>query len=309
MTARVPRFSDRAEDAALAIVLAAAGLLGTRLAPRIGARVGRLGFRPLGIRRAQVEANLRTAFPGRDPAWIRRTAAECYAHLGREAVYTLLAARHPGTVQGEVRHQGLDALERGLAAGHGVVLTGGHFGNWELGVGSLAEAGFPISAVVRRQRNPLFDRRIREIRLGFGIDLIDRGSAPRRALRALRANRIVVFIADQDARRAGVFVPFFGRLASTPRGPAVLAQRTGASLAFIAPVRGEGDRLDVRVEPLEVDRGGEPEDVVRRITAAYVASLEAAVRAAPQQYLWHHRRWKTRAPVRIDAEPVPEARP
>ncbi|MGD8276941.1 MAG: lysophospholipid acyltransferase family protein [Gemmatimonadota bacterium] len=296
MSERRPRLSDRVEDAALGAALAAAGLIGPRLAQRIGARLGRLGYQPLGIRRPQVEAHLRIAFPDRDKAWIRRTAAAAYGHLGREMVNTMLATRSPGDIPGAVRYEGLELVERGLEAGRGVVLVGGHLGNWELGAGAVAQAGLPVTAVARQQRNPLFDRRILAVRRGLGMELVDRNDAAREALRALRENRVVVFIADQDARQAGVFVPFFNRPASTPRGPAVLALRARAGLAFFAPIREPDGALRVRVEPLEVpdcEAGGPP---VTAITATWVASLERAVREVPEQYLWHHRRWKTSPP-------------
>ena len=308
MSDPAPRLADRLEDGLFGAAVAGASLLGSRIAPKIGARLVRLGYRPFRIRRDLVEANLRIAFPDRDPAWIRRTAAASYAHLGREAVNTMLAARNPGAFSDAVHHEGLDLLRERLETGRGVVLLGGHLGNWELGAGSLALAGLPVFAVARRQRNPLFDRRIVAVRNRLGIQLIRRGDARKEVLGSLRQNRVVVFIADQDARQAGVFVPFFNRAASTARGPAVFAQRSGAELAFMAPVREPDGRLRVRIEPLDVPQGGET-GLVERITRAYMAMLEKAVREVPEQYLWHHRRWKTRAPEPAQPAPVQTARP
>lgn len=296
MSARRPRLGDRLEDAFLGLAVRGLGLLGLRVAIRAGAGLGRLGYRPFHVRRKQVEANLRIAYPERDARWIRQTAEATYAHLGREAVSTLLLARRPEALLATVSFEGLDVLRRGLETGRGVLLLGGHLGNWELGVGALALSGLPVSAVVRSQRNPLFDRRIVSVRRGFGIELIPRGEARREALDALRSNRIVVLIADQDARRSGVFVPFFNRPASTPRGPAILARRAGAMLAFFAPVREPDGRLRMRIEPLDMTHTRDSESLLDRVTTAYVMALEKAVRAAPEQYLWHHRRWKTSPP-------------
>lgn len=136
--------------------------------------------------------------------------------------------------------------------------------------------------------------------------VIPRGRATREGVRSLRAGRVVAFVADQDAKGAGAFVPFFGRLASTHRGPALLALRTGAPL-FVAlgMVRTPEGGYRARVEEVEVERGGEVGDVVYRMTAAFTARLEAGVRAAPDQYFWQHRRWKSRPPEeRVPVSPV-----
>lgn len=309
MSEKGPGFADRLEDALLGSAIRGAALLGDRAAIRAGARLGRLGYWPFRIRRNQVEENLRIAYPDRDGIWIRRTAAASYAHLGREAVATLLQARQAETLLDTVSFEGLDVLQNGLETGRGVVLLGGHLGNWELGAGALAMAGLPMSAVIRRQRNPLFDRRIVAVRRGFGIELIRRGEARNEVLDALRSNRVVVFIADQDARGSGVFVPFFNRPASTPRGPAVLAQRAGAELAFFAPLRERDGRLRVRIEPLDLTHVPESDSQLDRVTTAYAVALENAVRTAPEQYLWHHRRWKTNPPESIAPPAVPQGRP
>lgn len=123
---------------------------------------------------------------------------------------------------------------------------------------------------------------------------IDRRRAPQLALRSLRAGRIVAFVADQDARGSGVFVPFFGRPASTHRGPALLALRAGSPLFLGYGIRLAPGRFLGHLERVEVDRGGEIDVAVDRLTAAFTAKLEEAIRRAPDQYFWHHRRWKTR---------------
>jgi KDO2-lipid IV(A) lauroyltransferase len=106
----------------------------------------------------------------------------------------------------------------------------------------------------------------------------------------------VAFVSDQDAGRDGVFVPFFGRLASTHRGAALMAIRTGAPLFLGVPLRVAAGRYSIRVREIRTDRSGQLDDAVQRLTAAYTELLETAIRSAPDQYLWLHRRWKTRPP-------------
>jgi KDO2-lipid IV(A) lauroyltransferase len=193
--------------------------------------------------------------------------------------------------------EGLDALRSALEGGTGVVVVTGHFGNWEVGGAAVAARGIPLDVVAQRQANPLFDRLLNRQRERLGMGVIERGRATRQALRALRSGRVVAFVADQDARRAGVFVPFLGRPASTFRGPVVLALRSGAPVFIGTAERLPDGRYDVRLRRIPDPGGSDPEERARALTAAHTAALEEAVRRRPSQYFWHHRRWKTLPPV------------
>jgi KDO2-lipid IV(A) lauroyltransferase len=272
--------------------------LGDGGSARLGGALGRLAYRPLGIRRALVESQLRAAFPERSDDWILAMAAGSYAHLGREGLAMLrLSKLSPEEVRARTGLDGLERFLEAVAEGRGVVMVTGHLGNWEIGGAALAVRGVPIDVVAQRQSNPLFDRMVVETRARLGMRVIPRGRATRQGLRSLRAGRVVAFVADQDARRAGDFVPFFGRLASTHRGPALLALRTGAPLFVgLGMLRTPEGGYHARIEEVVVDREGEVDEVVYRLTAAFTARLEAGVRIAPDQYFWQHRRWKSRPP-------------
>ena len=258
---RKPTPRHRAEYALFRVAAAGINVLTERAAAGMAAAAGRFAYRALRIRRGVVESNLRHAFPDRDAAWIRRTAAASWAHLVREAVATLRVARRGlPALRTAVFAEGIDDVRGALDDGRGVVLFGGHFGNWELGVATVCAHDIPVDAMVRRQKNPLFDRAITATRTRLGMHVFDRDQAARGTLRALRENRVVAIIGDQDARRAGMFVPFFGRLASTTRGPAVLALRSGAAIVMMAPVRQPDGRLHVRYEKLAFDAGDRADD-------------------------------------------------
>lgn len=126
------------------------------------------------------------------------------------------------------------------------------------------------------------------------MTVVRRGGATREALRSLRRGRVVALVADQDARRSGVFVPFFGRPASTHRGPAVLALRSGAPVFMGTAVRRADGSYRTTIREIPVPEGAELDERADRLTAELASALEAAVREEPGQYLWHHRRWKTR---------------
>jgi KDO2-lipid IV(A) lauroyltransferase len=304
------RLSHRAEYALFVCATLLARALGERGARRMGAAAGRLAWWPLGLRRRTVEGQLAAAFPEHDRAWIRATARACYAHFGAELFALLrLSAATPAEVLSRTEVDGLDALGAVLAQGRGVVLATGHLGNWEIGGAALASRGVPLDVVVQRQSNPLFDRAIVHMRERLGMRVIERGQAPRQALRSLRAGRVVGFVADQDARAAGVFVPFFGRPASTHRGGALLALRSGAAV-FSLGVRRLGSRYRLTLAEVPVEgAAGDGEEAVQRLTAAFTQRLESAIRDAPEQYFWFHKRWKTRVAESAPIEEPPQRVP
>ena len=293
---RTPTVSHRVEHALLSGAVVLSSVIGERASASFGGLVGKLGYFPLRFRRDMVERHLRIAFPDRDDAWIEQTTRAAYAHLGREAIATIRLGRATREqVLDRTTVIGLAELQAALAEGKGVVVASGHIGNHELGAAALAARGIPLDIVVQQQNNPLFDEALNDARRRLGLRIIDRFQAQRLAIKALRSGRAVAFAADQNAGRTGVFVPFFGKLASTHRGAALFAVKMGAPLFLGTSVR-KGETYEVTLERVDVDRNGALDDVVYNLTAAFTQRLEEVVRAAPEQYLWLHRRWKTRPP-------------
>ena len=153
----------------------------------------------------------------------------------------------------------------------------------------------PIGAIVRRQGNRLVDERLQHLRRKLGVETIYQGQAPSRVPRLLRSNGVVGIVGDQDARRSGIFVPFFGRPASTHRGPALFALRLGAPVFSCIARRLPGSevRYEVRGERVEFEPTGELDRDVNALTAELARRLEKEIRRAPEQYFWFHKRWKT----------------
>ena len=274
----------------------AVAALPERAAGRFGAAVGRR-LHTLGIRRETVTENLRLAFPEATEEWIEKTRLAAYEHLGREAAAMLrLSKLDEGAVIGRTITSGWDEVQDALSLGRGLLLVTGHYGNWEIAAATVASRGVPIAAIVRRQGNRLVDERLQQLRNNLGVETIYQGQAPARVPRILRANGVVGIVGDQDARRSGVFVPFFNRLASTHRGPALFALRLNAPVFSCIARRLPGD--DVRYEIIgrrvEYDRTGNLDRDVLALTTELAARLEKEVRVAPEQYFWLHKRWKTR---------------
>lgn len=290
----------RLEYAGFRLVESLLRLLPDRAADAFGGALGWLAGSVLRIRRDVVEENLARAFPEMSaPERIALTRAT-YRHLGREAVATFRSARESAARIRErtVMHGAEPLLEAARSGGGAVVLTG-HAGNWEIAGSSLAARGVPLDGVAFRQRNPLFDRALLRNRERLGIRIIPRGRAHREVLRTLREGRVAGFVADQNAGRRGLFVDFFGVPASTARGPAVFALRAGVPLFVGVALRDPSSsrrRYLVHVEEVPIERTGDVETDVRRLTAAHTAALERWVREAPEQYFWVHKRWKTRPP-------------
>jgi KDO2-lipid IV(A) lauroyltransferase len=291
--------AHRAEYAALRGAVAAMERLSFSAAGAFGERVGRLGFAPLGIRRAVVEKQIAAAFPEKDAAEVERIARACYGHLGRTSIETAVLPSYSREQIIDLFEEvnGWSIVEERLSRGKGLILVTGHLGNWELGGAYIAARGTPIDAVARHMANPLFDRYLTKTREQIGMSVVHDEAAVRRVPRSLRSGRAVAFLVDQGAvGLASTWVPFFGRYAKTPRGPAVFALRLGTPVVFGVALRRPSGRYQLTFEPVDASETGDREADVDRIVAEYTRTLERWVRRAPEQYFWHHRRWKHQRP-------------
>lgn len=259
--------------------------------------VGGLAYR-LGIRRRVTLDNLRRALPERGAAEHAAIARAAYTTMAHAVLDALTSDGLTPERAGEllVDGPGAAAFRAALAEGRGVLLASGHLGSWELFGELLSLRGVPLSAVVRPLKGA-FNARIVENRVRAGIELIPPRGALAGTLRALKRGRVVFVVIDQSiSAEHGVFVPFFGRPASTAPAVSVAAVRSGAPV-FFGWGRREGGRLVFEVDgPLPVARTGELRADLTAHTALLTARLEAAVRGHPEQWLWLHRRWKVRPP-------------
>ena len=255
----------------------------------------------LPIRRRVALANLARAFPGRNAAWRRKVAQSSAAHFVRVMLFEFFAlgGKKPAVLGSMLAGiDGLENYERGGGDARALICVTGHLGNWELAAAYFSRIrGRKIAALAKPMHNPLVERLVSRVRRACGWEVISTHEDPLRPiLRAVREGRLIVFLADQDARRDGIFVPFFSHPASTARGPAFLACRLGLPIVVgIACRSPEGGRYRLRFHPPIVpDRSAEREAEIERLSRAHVAILEEAIRENPEQYFWFHRRWKTR---------------
>jgi KDO2-lipid IV(A) lauroyltransferase len=218
----------------------------------------------------------------------------CFRSLAR---VLCAVARLPGinrsNVHDWIRYDGYEHFERALALGKGVIFATGHLGNWELSAYAHALMSQPMSFVVRPLDNPLLDALATRLRQMSGNEVISRNAMLRPILRALHSNRAVGILADQNVSLGeGVFVDFFGHKACVDSGLARLAARTGAAVIPGFALWSDAERRFILkfYPPLPVT-GDEIAD-----TQSVQSALERAIRDYPDQWLWIHRRWKTRPP-------------
>ena len=289
----------RAEYFAFALTRAKWRLLPESWAGVAGSVTGALAGSLLRIRRREVEAHLGVAFPDHDASWRRRVARQSYRHLGREAaVIFRMAGWRPSDVTSRVRFEDFEMVDEAVRAGGGVIVLTAHLGNWEVAGAALAARGFPIDVVAKGMSNGRFEEELDRMRSSLAMSVIPMGEAPRAVLRSLERGRVVALLGDQDAHRGGVYVPFFGRVASTPRGPALFALRKDVPVFVGFAIRDPGGKptYTLRAHRLTIERSGDVDTDVQRLLTEYHRILEAAIQGAPEQYFWQHRRWKTRPP-------------
>jgi KDO2-lipid IV(A) lauroyltransferase len=285
------------EAVAFSTLLFAARLLPRGALRAMGSTLGLLGYLLDGRHRRIALENLRQAY-GEEltPAEARGVARACWRHYGRITIESLAFPRMSKADLGRsVLCEGMENIREVMGRRKGALVFTGHFGHWELAGLMTGYLGIPLSVVARPLDNPLLERMLARLRGHSGNRVIHKRNAVREILKSLRQNRAVAIVIDQDVLSGGVFVPFFGRLASTTPALATLALRTGAPLMPVYCVPETGGRYRIVYgAPITVTDSGDREADVLRITAECTAILEGWVRQRPELWLWMHRRWKTR---------------
>ena len=244
------------------------------------------------------EINLKLAFPELSPDDRARLKRQVFATLGRLLGEVSQFPRlNRQNISDVVAYDGLENFLAARDLGRGVLLLTGHVGSWELSVFSHAIYGYPMSFLARRVDNPLVERLVETYRSRVGNISIDKRGAVREVLRTLREGGVVGILADLNTtREEGVFVDFFGIQSCTTPGVASLALRSGAAVVPVYIVWDEESRIHkLCFEPaLEIiDTGNRKADTIAN-TARYAKVLESIIRRYPGQWLWIHRRWRTR---------------
>jgi KDO2-lipid IV(A) lauroyltransferase len=292
------------EYAAARGALTALGLMPRRSAIRLSILIMRALPHILKNLRRTGMRNLEIAFPEKTEGDRQQILRGTFENLGR--VLGELSQFHKFTRErlAELIDFELDAESEALyelnrSSGRGVLITTGHLGNWEMLVLGFAALYEPISYLARPLDNPKIDEMLNTLRTRFGNNPINKTNSAMQAIRILREGGILGILADVNAHpREGVFVPFFGTAACTASGAAMLAIR---SKALIYPTVCVWDSAAARYKfvhgsVLEPVQTGELKQDIIDTTALYTAEIEKLVRRYPDQWMWIHKRWKTRPP-------------
>lgn len=280
------------------LILKSLGWLPRRLALGIGAAVGQVALvlRPRLSRHAEI--NLRLALPELSAPERQHIIRNVFRNLGRLlGEITQFPRFTQQNISSVVIYEGLENYQAAVAQGRGVILLTGHIGAWELSVFAHSLNGYPMSFLKRNVDNPLVERLADSYRLRSGNRSIDKKGSLREVLKTLKSGGVVGILADLNTtREEGVFVNFFGIPACTTAGVATLALRTGAVVLPGYIVWDESariHRLHFEKPVATISTGNQKEDVLTN-TQRYTKRLEDIIRRHPDQWLWIHRRWKTR---------------
>ncbi len=273
--------------------------------------MGRVWWWLLKRHRDRAMDNLRPAL-GRDytNAQLRMIARASFEHFAQ--LYLVELALTPRLVNrwSWARYVELDGLGpalRELLSSRGVIMLTGHFGNYELLGFTIARLGLPLVAVMRPLDNPLINAYLERARRAGGLSLLYKKGVTQAATQVIAAGGTLCFIADQDAGRKGLFVDFFGRPASTYKSIGLLAMQFNVPIIVGSATRiGRAFRYRISVQRvIQPAEWADQPDPLRWITQTYSNALESAIRRAPAQYLWVHRRWKHQP--RAGSRPHPPA--
>lgn len=271
---------------------ALARLIAGGLAACVYAAMGRL--RRVGMR------NLALALPKLSPAERKRILRGVYRHLGWQLVEFCRMARYTReNTANWIRTEGLEHYQAARARGKGVLILTGHLGAWELSSFYHSLMGFPMGMVIRRLDNRRLDGFVNGVRCMHGNQVLHKDDFARGLLKAMHDGGTVGILMDTNMTPPqGIFAEFFGRMACTASGLARVALKTGAAVLPGFMVWEPGERRYVLHFGPELDfsRSENMEEDVRAATAQCNRVLEAWVRRYPDQWLWIHRRWKTRPP-------------
>ena len=289
---------QRLEFALVWLLLKLLGLLPRQAARAAGAAIGWLAYAATPRLRRVGLKNLALAFPERTAGERETILRAMYKQLGWQLAEFCHMSRYSLEQTNRfIRYEGLENYLAAQRRGRGVLVLTGHLGAWELSSFYHSLAGHPMSMIIRRLDNPWIDRLVNGIRTQHGNRVMHKDDFARGLLAAMQAGETVGVLMDTNMTPPqGVFVDFFGHTACTASGVARVALRTGAAVlpGFLVWEPVEKQYVLHFLPELNLVDTGDAERDATANTQMFTAALESVIRRYPEQWLWVHRRWKTR---------------
>lgn len=271
-------------------------LLPYKLLVSLGRGIGRIYYRVAKKQRIRAEETIMERL-GYDERQAKETIRKLFINLGITFLEILyMPSLTKENMRGKVTFDREDILWEALKEGHGVVMLACHMDNWEWLGAALALNGFPLSAVEKPQPNQIYSDFMNELRRGVGQEIFSRDTNEIiGCARAMKKKRMLGLIADQDAGPDGIFVPFLGKMASTPAGPAYFARKFKAPIVPIFIIRRPSGRghLAIVKDPLRYEFTGDQQLDDYNITLKMTQHLEEIIKEYPENWLWFQHRWNT----------------
>ena len=264
------------------------------IARRLGTLLGYLGYWLAILERRKAMTHLALAFPNVPHKTHKTTVRAMFVHLGQavaEITHIDALIKHPDLQLSEEQHA---LIQECINEEKGVIAVTGHLGNWELLAHVLAAHSLPVNTIAKPVYDPRLTQWVDRVRSRFGLRVIWRGrqSGIKEMLRVFRSKEILALLIDQDTRVQSVFVPFFGKPASTPSAAGVLALRTGAPI-LLGWLHRTKTGYKLHFERFTYKSTDDKDADILAITAGITQRLESGIRQVPSQWVWMHRRWKT----------------
>jgi len=277
----------------------ATGLLGRKSNLQFGRLIGSILYTVAGRLRKKILLNLDLAF-GKTltPIQKKQIARNSLTHFCANWAEVLFASgSRLGRTMQTISIEGKEHLDLALSHGHGVIAVSAHMGTYQLIGPRLSREGYTSLTVVRDLDSPAGSAmytRCRELLTVQALTTVPKKNFFKNALGLLRSGGILYIIADENKRRGGVFVDFFGRSASTAPGPAALARRTGAAIVPMFIVRNPDNTQTIHIlKPIACSRSDDEQNDLQIATAAFTLAMEHQIRQDPAQWPWNTWRWRT----------------
>ncbi len=249
------------------------------------------GGKVLRIRRALVIKQLKAVFPEKSIKEINRLTDRIYFELGKSVCEIFIAEDQQ--IFDQIEAHGLDSLNKCLAENKGIIFVSAHFGNWEIGAKFLAHLSGKVYAVVKSQRNDLFDNYINQSRLKSGVHTLPMKSALKTIITALLNKETVGFLVDQYAGKHGADLPFLGINTKVYTSVAKLSLKTKSPIVLAFDVRkGFYKHQCFICEPIYTDQIELNEENILDLTKKINYHIEDYIRRYPEMWFWLHRRWR-----------------